>query len=93
VKISFNLFFSGIVGFIFTMVFVGMLRDYTERDVFYFFTWGFYLAVISSIGVVVSAVIIALFNEYIPPPADTIHYQGMQTTRPQPLAHPTPHSR
>ncbi|XP_076435309.1 uncharacterized protein LOC143275218 [Babylonia areolata] len=61
---------AGLLAFIFTMVFVGQLRKTVEGNVFYTFQWAFYLTVVASISVMVAAVIIALFNEYIPPPAD-----------------------
>lgn len=60
---------AGILAFTFCMLFVGKLRESVERDVFYFFSWSFYLSVVSSIALVVSSLIIGLFNEYIPPPA------------------------
>ncbi|KAL8574510.1 hypothetical protein ACOMHN_060180 [Nucella lapillus] len=61
---------AGLLAFIFTMVFVGELRYTVEGNVFYKFEWAFYLTVVSSIAVCVAAIIIALFNEYIPRPAD-----------------------
>ena len=52
------------------MVFVGKLREEVERSVFYTFSWAFYITVISSIAAIFAAVVIGLFNEYIPPQTD-----------------------
>ena len=59
------------------MVIVGKLREEVERSVFYTFSWAFYLSVISSIATVIAAVVIGLFNEYIPSQTDFNSYSSV----------------